>query len=395
MEAAQPTVAALEEKELDEDLQELDELEDDQERVDRLLKEKWVAEDQCRWTIFEDLEDELSYHRRRSRALCCFVRAHKLVRQEHNSLMEAGLRLQDAYETLQEELNEAVGDAAYWKELAKAREDGTPCSGEDGTPCSVEADSPCTTVVISPEAKADETVAEECQEDVASEDGEQLEAADSDDEALELPAETSQLAVSSSPPESPTSPQSPQEIDSLRASPLAATGQPQAGQAAASSPAKSPATPLRKQERAVAATSPEQSQKCEHLCSSPASAVDQPEAGHAIGARQLAPAELAALGKGAHGGAGKQSAVMRVFQAIGLVSIVKFCFGLYATLLAYFPLTSLTSGIFLVFLISASLLQSLTGDAELVTRSDPSEQDTFALMLKSLFTVAQRIGSPL
>jgi len=108
-----------EEVAIDED--EIDDGEDDQARAQQLLGEKWVAEDQCRWTIFEDLEDELVYHRRRSRALCCFVRAYGELREEYDQLQEGGLQLQDAYEQLQEELREAIGDSAYWKELAEAR----------------------------------------------------------------------------------------------------------------------------------------------------------------------------------------------------------------------------------------------------------------------------------
>merc|ERR1719456_1475069 len=95
--------------------------EDDHVQAERLLNERWVAEDQCRWTIFEDLEDELRYHRRRSRALCCFVRAYAALREDYDRLQEGGLGLQDAYEQLQDELREAVGDAAYWRELAEAR----------------------------------------------------------------------------------------------------------------------------------------------------------------------------------------------------------------------------------------------------------------------------------
>jgi hypothetical protein len=98
--------------------------EDDHVQAERLLNQRWVAEDQCRWTIFEDMEDELSYHRRRSRALCCFVRAYASLREEYDRLQEGGLGLQDAYEQLQDELREAVGDAAYWRELAEARGEG-------------------------------------------------------------------------------------------------------------------------------------------------------------------------------------------------------------------------------------------------------------------------------
>merc|ERR1719456_2087253 len=79
--------------------------EDDHVQAERLLNERWVAEDQCRWTIFEDLEDELSYHRRRSQALCYFVRAYGSLMEERDRLQEAGLSLQEAYEQLEDELD--------------------------------------------------------------------------------------------------------------------------------------------------------------------------------------------------------------------------------------------------------------------------------------------------
>jgi hypothetical protein len=102
--------------------EEFDDLGDDQEaqkRAESLLKERWVSEDQCRWTIFEDMEDELWYHRRRSRALRCFVRAYASLQKERDKLQTAGLGLQEAYEQLEDELNDAVGEAAYWRALAE------------------------------------------------------------------------------------------------------------------------------------------------------------------------------------------------------------------------------------------------------------------------------------
>jgi hypothetical protein len=117
---------AVDEEGIDINEEDIDNADDDQERAQQLLAEKWVAEDQCRWTIFEDLEDELVYHRRRSRALCCFVRAYGELREEYDQLQEGGIQLQDAYEELQEELRDAVGDAAYWKELAEARAELAP-----------------------------------------------------------------------------------------------------------------------------------------------------------------------------------------------------------------------------------------------------------------------------
>jgi len=71
-----------------------------------------------RWTIFEDVEDEVRYTRRRGDVL-----AHSLLdaRAEIELLHEAGLRLQDAHEALQIEVREVAGDAAYWRALAEAK----------------------------------------------------------------------------------------------------------------------------------------------------------------------------------------------------------------------------------------------------------------------------------
>merc|ERR1719316_867429 len=115
------------------DLIDADGFDDEQEQAVRLLGERWVVQDQCRWTIFEDLEDELRYHRRRSRALCCFVRAYASLREDYDRLQEGGLGLQDAYEQLQDELREAVGDAAYWRELAEARGETSSTVANPGT----------------------------------------------------------------------------------------------------------------------------------------------------------------------------------------------------------------------------------------------------------------------
>jgi len=71
-----------------------------------------------RWTIFEDVEDEVAYLRRRGDVLAQGLHAS---RAEVEGLHEAGLRLQDAHEALQLEVREVAGDAAYWKALAEAR----------------------------------------------------------------------------------------------------------------------------------------------------------------------------------------------------------------------------------------------------------------------------------
>lgn len=110
---------------------------EDHHQVQRLLSERWVVEDEQRWTIFEDLEDELRHHRKRSRALSCFVRAYSSLREEYDRLQEGGLSLQEAYEQLQDELREAVGDTAYWQELAEARrEAATEAQMKSLEPCS-------------------------------------------------------------------------------------------------------------------------------------------------------------------------------------------------------------------------------------------------------------------
>mmetsp|Transcript_4995 Transcript_4995/g.14660 ORF Transcript_4995/g.14660 Transcript_4995/m.14660 type:complete len:473 (-) Transcript_4995:175-1593(-) len=72
-------------------------------------------DDRCCWTIFEDIDDELRFFRRRGDVL---ARALRVARREIDALQEAGVLLQDAYDALQQELREAVGDAAYWKTLA-------------------------------------------------------------------------------------------------------------------------------------------------------------------------------------------------------------------------------------------------------------------------------------
>lgn len=71
-----------------------------------------------RWTIFEDIEDEVRYLRRRGEVL---ARAVHNARAEIDHLHEAGMQLQEAHEALQDEVREVAGDAAYWRALAEAR----------------------------------------------------------------------------------------------------------------------------------------------------------------------------------------------------------------------------------------------------------------------------------
>lgn len=89
--------------------------------AEQLLEQQWVVEDSCHWTIFEDLEDELQHHKRRSEALGILARAFVTLREENLTLRQAGFELQDAYEQLQEQLREAVGDAAYYRTLVAER----------------------------------------------------------------------------------------------------------------------------------------------------------------------------------------------------------------------------------------------------------------------------------
>lgn len=91
--------------------------------VEKLLEERWVVEDERAWPIFEDPLDELRYHRRRSCALVHFTSAFCLLRSETKRLQKAGIRLQDAFERLQDELRNAVGDAAYWREFSRIRDE--------------------------------------------------------------------------------------------------------------------------------------------------------------------------------------------------------------------------------------------------------------------------------
>merc|ERR1719440_2250395 len=75
-------------------------------------------DDRFKWTIFEDVEDEISYLRRRGDVL---VRSLLRQRAEIARLHEAGVCIQEAYEGLQQEYRQAVGDAAYWQALAEAK----------------------------------------------------------------------------------------------------------------------------------------------------------------------------------------------------------------------------------------------------------------------------------
>lgn len=93
--------------------------------MEKLLKRRWVVDASCQWTIFEDIEAELEFHRRRSRALCHFVRATRSLRadvrqlqKDNRRLNAAGAELQEAYVRGLEEVREAAGEIAYWKELA-------------------------------------------------------------------------------------------------------------------------------------------------------------------------------------------------------------------------------------------------------------------------------------
>lgn len=77
-------------------------------------------EDRCKLTIFEDAEDEVRYLRRRCDVL---FRGILTARSQIQDLHRAGFALQEAYDALGVELQEAIGDVAYWQELAAARAD--------------------------------------------------------------------------------------------------------------------------------------------------------------------------------------------------------------------------------------------------------------------------------
>jgi len=72
----------------------------------------------CRWTIFEDTEDEIRHLERRGDVLSAALLA---TRAEVSRLHDAGVSLQEAYEALQQQFRQVVGDTAYWKALAEAR----------------------------------------------------------------------------------------------------------------------------------------------------------------------------------------------------------------------------------------------------------------------------------
>jgi len=154
----------------DDEDQEEDSVGDEQARAERLLKQRWVVEDQCRWTIFEDLEDELKYHRRRSRALCCFVRAYSSLREERDRLQTAGLGLQEMYEQMEDELNDAIGDAAYWRALAEGDADspgGARAKAVDVSGCDEVTDTASSAATSEEEVSSGEY--EATMEEVASE----------------------------------------------------------------------------------------------------------------------------------------------------------------------------------------------------------------------------------
>eukprot|EP00927_Polykrikos_kofoidii_P072360 TRINITY_DN68489_c0_g1_i1.p1 TRINITY_DN68489_c0_g1~~TRINITY_DN68489_c0_g1_i1.p1 ORF type:complete len:413 (-),score=70.56 TRINITY_DN68489_c0_g1_i1:122-1264(-) len=75
-----------------------------------LVKERWVADDPGTFAIFEEQEEERTYHRKRSFLLARFVRAFL-------ALQEAGETLLEDLERVQCENHQLVGDVAYWKAL--------------------------------------------------------------------------------------------------------------------------------------------------------------------------------------------------------------------------------------------------------------------------------------
>ncbi|CAE8718172.1 unnamed protein product, partial [Polarella glacialis] len=101
-------------------------------RAEALLREEpALAEEASDFTIPEDEEwDDQAFHQRRSEALGTFVGAYRhlkcevrRLKDELRNLNDAGADLQDAMEKLLKDNRELEGDVAYWRELAKERED--------------------------------------------------------------------------------------------------------------------------------------------------------------------------------------------------------------------------------------------------------------------------------
>lgn len=89
--------------------------------AEAMLMERWVVEDPQSFAIFEDDEEERDYHRRRSFALVRFVEAYRASRCESEELRAGGERLLEDLERLQAESRSAVGEAAFWRSLARER----------------------------------------------------------------------------------------------------------------------------------------------------------------------------------------------------------------------------------------------------------------------------------
>lgn len=87
--------------------------------LDQLLKERWVADDPESFAIFEDEDEELSYHKRRSILLARFVDAFRAIRDDNVRLREAGESLLDDLERLQQDNRHAIGESVYWRTLAE------------------------------------------------------------------------------------------------------------------------------------------------------------------------------------------------------------------------------------------------------------------------------------
>jgi hypothetical protein len=113
------------------------EAEDDIARAELLLREeRWVLDDPT-GIIFEEEEDELTFHTKRSKMLGYFARAFR----DQLSIREAGAALLDDIERLEEEKRAYRGDAAYWRTLAEERA-SKQRSQEHGSHESAEVTSP-------------------------------------------------------------------------------------------------------------------------------------------------------------------------------------------------------------------------------------------------------------
>jgi hypothetical protein len=104
------------------------------EEVSSLAEERWVCEDPAvTATIFEEEDQEMEYHRRRSLVLPKLVQGFRAVRRDFDQMQKASESLLEEFERLQSEYTGAVSEVAYWKTLA---EEIIATAGDDASPTS-------------------------------------------------------------------------------------------------------------------------------------------------------------------------------------------------------------------------------------------------------------------